>query len=106
MPYPIFKIAVVSSFLTASGVIHAQIDPYKPASDSSSRGQVAAPTQVMPGQAQGFNPQPEPPGDKSARGKVKPGQAQGFNPQPEPPGDKKGPGSVGAPSAQIGGVKQ
>ncbi|MBI1889793.1 MAG: hypothetical protein HYS18_04035 [Burkholderiales bacterium] len=37
-----------------------------------------------PGEINGFNPQPEPPGDKS--GKRNPGAAQGFNPQPDPPG--------------------
>ena len=102
----IIKIAIGTSIIAASGVALAQIDPYKPQTDASSRGQMAAPAQVKPGQAQGFNPQPEPPGDKSARGKVKPGQAQGFNPQPEPPGDKNGLGGVGNPSAQIGAAKQ
>jgi len=49
---------------------------------------------VNPGLIHGFNPQPEPPGDRLSRLYVisnsvfvKPGDAQGFNPQPEPPGD-------------------
>jgi hypothetical protein len=54
---------------------------------------------VQPGQAQGFNPQPEPPG-KQAQNSMKPvapGEAVGFNPQPEPPGKQ---GAVAAPAAQ------
>jgi hypothetical protein len=36
---------------------------------------------VDPGSLVGFNPQPEPPGDRD------PGEAVGFNPQPDPPGN-------------------
>lgn len=35
---------------------------------------------IDPGEAVGFNPQPDPPGI------VRPGEAVGFNPQPDPPG--------------------
>jgi 2-oxoisovalerate dehydrogenase E2 component (dihydrolipoyl transacylase) len=38
-----------------------------------------------PGEAEGFNPQPDPPKDKGAI-LVKPGDLVGLNPQPEPPG--------------------
>ena len=37
---------------------------------------------VNPGQAKGFNPQPDPP---RVKGIVSPGEAEGFNPQPDPP---------------------
>lgn len=37
-----------------------------------------------PGSLRGFNPQPDPPGDKG--GFTNPGMLKGFNPQPEPPG--------------------
>jgi 2-oxoisovalerate dehydrogenase E2 component (dihydrolipoyl transacylase) len=37
----------------------------------------------QPGEAEGFNPQPDPPKDK---GMVSPGDLVGLNPQPEPPG--------------------
>lgn len=37
---------------------------------------------VSPGEAEGFNPQPDPPRIKGA---VTPGEAEGFNPQPDPP---------------------
>ena len=42
---------------------------------------------VNPGVAHGFNPQPEPPGDRSGLFE-NPGVSHGFNPQPEPPGDR------------------
>jgi 2-oxoisovalerate dehydrogenase E2 component (dihydrolipoyl transacylase) len=35
-----------------------------------------------PGEAEGFNPQPDPP---RVKGVVSPGEAEGFNPQPDPP---------------------
>jgi 2-oxoisovalerate dehydrogenase E2 component (dihydrolipoyl transacylase) len=35
-----------------------------------------------PGEAKGFNPQPDPP---RVKGVVSPGEAEGFNPQPDPP---------------------
>jgi 2-oxoisovalerate dehydrogenase E2 component (dihydrolipoyl transacylase) len=37
---------------------------------------------VNPGEAKGFNPQPDPP---RVKGVVSPGEAKGFNPQPDPP---------------------
>ncbi|MET1110912.1 MAG: dihydrolipoamide acetyltransferase family protein [Allosphingosinicella sp.] len=37
---------------------------------------------VNPGEAKGFNPQPDPP---RVKGRVSPGEAEGFNPQPDPP---------------------
>jgi 2-oxoisovalerate dehydrogenase E2 component (dihydrolipoyl transacylase) len=37
---------------------------------------------VNPGEAKGFNPQPDPP---RVKGVVSPGEAEGFNPQPDPP---------------------
>ncbi|MGZ8286759.1 MAG: dihydrolipoamide acetyltransferase family protein [Allosphingosinicella sp.] len=37
---------------------------------------------VNPGEAKGFNPQPDPP---RVKGIVSPGEAEGFNPQPDPP---------------------
>jgi 2-oxoisovalerate dehydrogenase E2 component (dihydrolipoyl transacylase) len=37
---------------------------------------------VSPGEAEGFNPQPDPP---RVKGAVSPGEAEGFNPQPDPP---------------------
>jgi 2-oxoisovalerate dehydrogenase E2 component (dihydrolipoyl transacylase) len=40
---------------------------------------------VSPGEAKGFNPQPDPPKDKGGI-LVKPGDLVGLNPQPEPPG--------------------
>jgi len=44
------------------------------------RREVGSPT--TPGEAKGFNPQPDPP---RVKGVVSPGEAQGFNPQPDPP---------------------
>ncbi len=44
------------------------------------RREVGAP--VTPGEAKGFNPQPDPP---RVKGRVSPGEAEGFNPQPDPP---------------------
>lgn len=40
-----------------------------------------------PGEAQGFNPQPDPPAQPGATQSqpLNPGEAQGFNPQPDPP---------------------
>lgn len=46
----------------------------------SERREAGAP--VSPGEAKGFNPQPDPP---RVKGVVSPGEAQGFNPQPDPP---------------------
>lgn len=66
----------------ASTLAAAQIDPYKP---GERRAAVDDKAVVKPGEAKGFNPQPEPPG--KVKNRVKPGEAAGFNPQPEPPGD-------------------
>jgi len=38
---------------------------------------------LKPGEAQGFNPQPDPPGSVRPSS---PGETRGFNPQPDPPG--------------------
>jgi len=40
---------------------------------------------MKPGEAKGFNPQPDPPGKP-----MNPGAAKGFNPQPDPPGKALG----------------
>ncbi|HET9639074.1 MAG TPA: dihydrolipoamide acetyltransferase family protein [Allosphingosinicella sp.] len=45
-------------------------------------GTAAGGAVVNPGEAKGFNPQPDPP---RVKGVVSPGEAQGFNPQPDPP---------------------
>ena len=49
-----------------------------------------APTPPKPGEIKGFNPQPEPPLNRTLS-KVKPGEDKGFNPQPEPPLNKPAP---------------
>ncbi|HYE28030.1 MAG TPA: dihydrolipoamide acetyltransferase family protein [Allosphingosinicella sp.] len=48
-------------------------------SRAAAAGAGAAP---KPGEAEGFNPQPDPP---RVNGAVSPGEAEGFNPQPDPP---------------------
>ena len=101
MPTRTSSAAVVLFVLSISGVALAQKGSAGHGVSGEVSGKVAAPGYVKPGQAQGFNPQPEPPGDKSAHALVKPGQAQGFNPQPEPPGDK----NPGAPAAAGGTAK-
>lgn len=40
---------------------------------------------IVPGTWEGFNPQPEPPGDDEQQIFIVPGDLAGFNPQPEPP---------------------
>jgi 2-oxoisovalerate dehydrogenase E2 component (dihydrolipoyl transacylase) len=47
------------------------------------REQAASGAPVNPGDAKGFNPQPDPP---RVKGVVSPGDLVGLNPQPEPPG--------------------
>ena len=56
-----------------------------------------------PGEEEGFNPQPEPPGRESetSRAPTAPGEEVGFNPQPEPPGQPVLP-SPGAPGEEVG----
>lgn len=58
--------------------------------DTQSKRGATLVKKAKPGEAQGFNPQPEPPGDVAklkSSGQVNPGEAQGFIPQPEPPGN-------------------
>ncbi|HYD37673.1 MAG TPA: dihydrolipoamide acetyltransferase family protein [Allosphingosinicella sp.] len=45
-------------------------------------GSVGGGAAPSPGEAEGFNPQPDPP---RVQGAVSPGEAEGFNPQPDPP---------------------
>jgi hypothetical protein len=81
MKHPTSTFLGLIALTLAAGLAQAQIDPYKPLDKSNPPAAVA---KVKPGEAQGFNPQPEPPG--KAKLLLKPGEAQGFNPQPDPPG--------------------
>jgi 2-oxoisovalerate dehydrogenase E2 component (dihydrolipoyl transacylase) len=56
-------------------------DPDRRQGDRRERAASGAPTN--PGEAEGFNPQPDPP---RVKGVVSPGDLVGLNPQPEPPG--------------------
>lgn len=64
--------------------------------------QVRAGALVPPGAAQGFNPQPDPPGKV---GSVKPGEMQALNPQPLPPGAAQGFNPQPDPPGKVGAAK-
>jgi len=58
-------------------------DPDRRQGDRRERsGAVGGGSAPKPGEAEGFNPQPDPP---RVKGVVTPGEAEGFNPQPDPP---------------------
>ncbi len=87
--WPAGKYKVSASVLdqakNRTGVIEAEItvalSSTRPVGNGTMTNQA-----VKPGEAQGFIPQPEPPGKQASGKYVKPGEAQGFIPQPEPPG--------------------
>ena len=63
-------------------------DPDRRQGDRREQVAAAGGGTVSPGDAKGFNPQPDPPKDKGGI-LVKPGDLVGLNPQPEPPGKLK-----------------